>query len=300
MKIGSIFWGTLFVVLGGLALLNNLDVLDVDWWTVIKLWPVILIMWGLSAVLDKQPVRWYTILFIIFVTVVMLVITGLIGWFERHEEFDSADSRDQKFSEGFDARIERAEFRFSAGAGKFYLEGTTDQLIEATTRTSFGRYELDRDESREKERISLRMRGGRSGMWFPGRARNQVEVQLNPNPIWDIIVEVGAAALEFDLSPYRIDEVRIDGGAASFKVKLGDRSEETHMRVRTGASSVEIQVPESVGCELNIVAPLSGKHFPGFEKVGSRIYQTDNFESSAKKIFIDVDAGVSSLRVNRY
>ncbi|MEX0736952.1 MAG: DUF5668 domain-containing protein [Bacteroidota bacterium] len=300
MKTGSIFWGTLFIVLGGLFLLNNLDVLDVDWWTVMKLWPLVLVFWGLTAVFGKQPIRWYTVLFIIFLVIVMLAVTGVIGWFERHEEFDVADSRNQQFSEGFDGPVDRAEFRLSAGAGKFYLEGTTEQLIEASTRTTFGRYELDRDHSGGQERFSLRMRGGRSGIWFPGRTRNQVEVRLHPDPVWDIVAEVGAAALEFDLAPFKTSEVRIDGGAASFKLKLGDRSEETHVWVRTGASSVGIEVPESVGCELNIVAPLSGKHFPGFEKVGNRIYQTDDFDSSVKKIFIDVDAGVSSIRVTRY
>lgn len=300
MKTGSIFWGTLFVVFGALTLLNNLDVLDVDWWTVIKFWPLVLIFWGLTALLGKQPVRWYTILFIIFLTIFMLAVTGVISWFEQHEELDWAETRTQQFSEGWDGPVDRAEFRLSAGAGRFYLEGTTTQLLEATTHTTFGRYDLDRDHYTDEERLSLRMKGGRSGFWFPGKLRNQVKVQLHPDPLWDVVAEVGAATLDFDLSPFRINDVRIDGGAASFRVKLGDRSEEAHVRVQTGASSVEIEVPESVGCELSVVAPLSGKHFPGFQKTGNRTYQTDNFDSTARKIFIDVDAGVSSIRVHRY
>ncbi len=50
-------------------------------------------------------------------------------------------------------------------------------------------------------------------------------------------------------------------------------------------------------CEIRAEAPLSSKDFRGFTKVHSGVYQTDNFDSASKKIYIDVHAGVSSLSV---
>jgi hypothetical protein len=49
-----------------------------------------------------------------------------------------------------------------------------------------------------------------------------------------------------------------------------------------------------------VEAPLSSKRLPGFTKVRDGIYQTDNFGTAEKSIRINVEAGVSSVRVTRY
>jgi hypothetical protein len=84
------------------------------------------------------------------------------------------------------------------------------------------------------------------------------------------------------------------------KVRLGDKSEETRVKVKTGASSTTIEVPESVGCEVQLETALSGKRIRGFDKISGSRYQTSNFESATKKIYIDVSAGVSQITVERY
>jgi hypothetical protein len=44
---------------------------------------------------------------------------------------------------------------------------------------------------------------------------------------------------------------------------------------------------------------LASKQFVGFEKVESGLYRTENFSQASRKIFIDVEAGVSRVRVTR-
>ncbi len=299
MKIGSIFWGTLFIILGGLLLLDNLDILNVPWWTVFKLWPLILIFWGLAAIFGKQPLRWYTVLFIVLLVLVMFVVAGAFEWIESRGEFDRSDGWTRTFTKPYDGITEKASLRFRSGAGKFIVQGTSDQLIDATTQTTFGRYVLEHEHWSGGDRIELRF-SGKSRRWFFSGMRNRAEIRLHPNPTWDLDIDIGAASLDVDLTPFKINEVTIDGGAAAYRIKLGDRSDEARLHLRTGASSVDIEIPQSVGCELNIVAPLSGKKFHGFKKVGKRVYQTEGFEEASKKIYIDIDAGVSSIRVERY
>jgi hypothetical protein len=299
MKIGSIFWGTLFIVVGGLFLVDNLGILDVHWWTVFKFWPLVLIFWGLAAIFGKQPMRWYAILLIVVLVLVMFVVAGAFEWIESGGEFDRSEGRTQTFTEPYDGISEKAELRFQSGAGKFTIQGTSDQLIDVSTQTTFGRYILDHEHWSGGDRIELRF-SGKSPAWFLSGMRNRAEIRLHPNPTWDLDIDIGAASLDADLTPFKIDEVTIDGGAASYKIKLGDRSDEARLHIRTGASSVDIEVPQTVGCELNIIAPLSGKTFHGFEKVGKRVYQTEGFEEATKKIYIDIEAGVSSFRVERY
>ena len=84
------------------------------------------------------------------------------------------------------------------------------------------------------------------------------------------------------------------------KFRLGSRAEETRVKIKTGAATTSIEVPESVGCEVHLQTALSGKRIRGFDKISGNRYQTSNFESAAKKIYIDVSAGVSEIRIDRY
>ena len=113
-------------------------------------------------------------------------------------------------------------------------------------------------------------------------------------------MDAGAAKIDFDLSPFKIDRVDIDGGASSIWLKFGDRMEKTDIEINTGASSITIEIPEEIGCEIRINTVLSSKSFDDIEKIESGLYQTAGFASKDKQIFISIDAAVASLRVKRY
>jgi hypothetical protein len=299
MKLSSLFWGVLFVLIGGLFLLNNLGVLSVDWTTVWRLWPMILVFWGLSILVGKQRPPWYAVVLMIVLMVFMVVAFATTEWI--HGDFDVAvgDSNTQSFEEPMSPGTEHATFRLQSGAGKFIIRDTTTQLVKAQTEVSFGKYDMSREQTDNSTYVTLDFRG-RSRSWNFRHGRNRAEVQLNTRPIWNVYVDVGAASANFDLTPYKVEELRLNAGASSLKVRLGDRSEETRVRIKTGASSTTVEVPESVGCEVRLHTALSGKRIRGFEKVSSNRYQTANFEDAAKKISIDVEAGVSQVTVERY
>jgi hypothetical protein len=299
MKLSSLFWGVLFVLIGGLFLLNNLGVLNVDWTTVWRLWPMILVFWGLSILVGKQRPPWYAVVLMIGLMIFMVVAFATTEWI--HGDFDVAagDSNTQMFEEPMSPGTEHATFRLQSGAGKFIIRDTTTQLVKAQTEVSFGKYDMSREQSDNSTEVTLDFRG-RSRNWNFGHGRNRAEVQLNTAPIWNVYVDVGAASANFDLTPYKVEELRLNAGASSLRVRLGDRSEETRVRIKTGASSTTVEVPESVGCEVRLQTALSGKRIRGFEKVSSNRYQTTNFEDAAKKISIDVEAGVSQITVERY
>jgi hypothetical protein len=299
MKLGTLFWGVLLVLIGGLFLLSNLGVLNVDWTTVWRLWPMILVFWGLSILVGKQRPPWYAILLMIILMVFMVAAFAATQWIHGDFEAGSGDLYTQTFEEPMAPKTEHATFRLQSGAGKFTIRDTTAQLVKAQTEVTFGKYILSREQSDNSSYVTLDFRG-RSRNWNFGRTRNRAEVQLNTAPVWSIYVDVGAASTNFDLTPYKVEELRLNAGASSLKVRLGDRSEETRVRIKTGASSTVVEVPESVGCEVRLQTALSGKKIRGFEKISSNRYQTSNFDTAAKKIFVDVEAGVSQITVERY
>lgn len=299
MKLSSLFWGVLFVLIGGLFLLNNLGVLNVDWTTVWRLWPMILVVWGLSIMVGNQRPPWYAVVLMIGLMIFMIVAFAATQWV--HGDFDVAtgNSYSQTFEEPMAPKTEHATFRLQSGAGKFIIRDTTTQLVKAETEVSFGKYDLSREQTDNSTYVTLDFRG-RSRNWNFGGGRNRAEVQLNTTPAWNIYIDVGAASANFDLTPYKVEELRLNAGASSLRVRLGDRSEETRVRIKTGASSTTVEVPESVGCEVRLQTALSGKRIRGFEKISSSRYQTANFDDAARKMYIDVEAGVSQITVERY
>ena len=132
------------------------------------------------------------------------------------------------------------------------------------------------------------------------KMRNRIDLKLNTEPLWDLNFDLGAASVDFDLSPYKTENISVDMGAASLKLKLGDRAEETRLAIDAGASSIDISVPEDAGCEIKADVSLSSKHFDGFKNIESDLFRTDNFENAKKKIYISIDSGISSIKVTRY
>ena len=119
-------------------------------------------------------------------------------------------------------------------------------------------------------------------------------------PLWDIALDCGAARADLDLTALKVREVRIEAGASTVHLRLGANVPEARVRIEAGVSAFRLEVPESAGCEIRVDAPLASKHFNGFRKEKSGLYLTDNFETAGKRILIDIDAGVTSLRINRY
>jgi hypothetical protein len=299
MKLSTLFWGVLFLVIGGLILLSNLGLVDVNWTTVWSLWPFILILWGLSLIVGKQRPPWYAVLLMVLLMVFMITAVLVSDWFNRDYDFAVRDINHQTFVEPYGAGVERATFSLSSGAGKFSLGDTTGQLLEASTDVSFGSYTLEKDRTGDFESLSLRYRG-RSRHWNFGGFRNRAEIRLNADPVWDINVDAGASSVDFDLRPYKIDQMEIKAGASSLNVRLGDRSDETRLRIQAGVSSIEVRVPENVGCEVRAHGGLTSKRIIGFESFGGGTYQTADFDASKKRIYVEIDAGVSGIRVSRY
>ena len=118
--------------------------------------------------------------------------------------------------------------------------------------------------------------------------------------MWDIQFDIGAASAKLDLTPFKINDLNIDMGAAALELRLGDLYNKTTIDIDAGASDMDLFVPEGSGCQIKTDVALSSKNFHGFEKIKSDLYQTSNFEEAEKKIYIKINCGVSSISVRRY
>jgi hypothetical protein len=309
MKTKHIFWGLLFVSIGILILLKNLGFIYVDLSNIWKFWPLVIILWGISYFTRNNIVKGI----IAALAAVILAIT-LFAFFNssynfinnaifvRDDDFNfsiSASTDTSNYTEPYNSNIKYGEFNLNSGAGTFIIDDSTDDLIHAYTQGMKNNYDFSSNEMGDKSEITMTMKKHHY-VFNEEHNKNKTLIKLNTSPIWDLNFEVGAAAIDFDFSPFKTENIDIRMGAASLKVKLGNRSPETKFHLKAGVSSVDILVPESSGCEITCKTALSSKDFDNFEKINSNLYKTDNFDSAQKKIYLDIDTGISSIHVSRY
>ena len=298
MKSGRIFWGIFFLGVGVLLLLARFDVLHLHFFSLWRFWPLFLVLWGVAILVGNKTAKWVIAVLAAITLAIILVGAVSLPWADD-EDHEGVFVSNREYAEPYDTTMQHASLIFQSGAGTFIIKETTDQLVAGSFHATIGEYQFDHERIDDVEQVRVSLEGKKNA-WRFGRWQNRAEVRLNPAPVWDMRFEVGASKVDLDATPFKVENLRLNSGAADVRVKLGSLSDVTHLAINCGASSIRVQVPDSSGCEVKIDAPLSSKSLRGFEKTGSGRYQTENFDTATKRITITIDAGVSSISIRRY
>jgi len=308
MSYRKIFWGLLLVIIGVLFILKNTGVLFFSWHTMWHLWPVILILWGISIIPVKDWIKLVLSLFTVLITFFAIQQYGPkdnhnwnFEWNDRNDrdnnDEDNTTTYNNVMSENFDTLTKYADLKLNIGVGNFKIKDTTGKLIEVKHDNDNANYSMTAKAEDSLTRIDISLQ---KGEFNNGNIKNNVEMKLNPSPVWDLDLNVGAASVDFDLSGFKTRNLKIQGGASEIDLKLGAILPLTEVKLEAGAASITVRVPESAGCEIISNTFMSSKDFKGFTKIGKQQYQTPNFAASTNKIKIDLQAGVASVDVVRY
>jgi len=316
------------VMLGAMFLLHNYGLLHIHWENFAYLWPVFIIIGGVNLILAHNRSEWATVLRIgVVVAGFSLIAFGNFGnrlhfWpgaytfshWSKDDDSDNDDDNDTTRSSGVvkiegnssfnqpytaDARV--VQLNVSGGATTYTLNDTTNQLFSASTKEFMGRYEFShRKEGDSLYVLDFNMKENHHFNIGKNQKSNEAVLKLNPNPIWDVNVDAGAAETNFDLSKFKIRKVRLEGGAATFNLKLGQPVAFTKVEVETGMADVNISIPKNVACRITKDTGLSSSNFEGFTKKDDDSYETPGYDNAKNKMQISIDAGLSSFKVTRY
>ncbi|HQI41872.1 MAG: hypothetical protein B6D44_09875 [Ignavibacteriales bacterium UTCHB2] len=307
MKTSSIFWGVFFLAIGVLLLLGNYTNFSFSWDTVWKFWPTVLVLIGISILVKNKTGKIIVaaLAALVLAFTIYASVSATTNLFNNDFELNFGEGTPlydtTYFSKEYTDSVKTAVLNFSAGAGNFKILGSTEKLFDFTSEGSKNNYDLKMklDEDNSHADIQFKMKNTKFNLGTKNY-KNLVEMSLNTKPDWELNFGIGAASVDLDLTPYKISKLDIDMGAAKLKIKLGDLSEVTRVDIDAGASDIEILIPDSVGCEINSDAALSNRNYEGFVKTNKDIYRNEDFDKYSKKIYIDIDCGVSSIEVKRY
>lgn len=306
MKHQNVFWGILLIAIGTLFLLSRLDIFEFEWRLLAKLWPILIILWGVSILPVKALLK-----------VSLALVVGGLGVFMYAKQADKIEHRpviydysyddddadedtvvSQIFSYEYNAGITNAVLKLGAAAGTYRLNETTDDLIYAKKQGSKMVFDFRVEELDGDSRVLISQRDTK--LKFGSNKSTRFDIMLNANPLWSFDLDVGAADLNFDLSPFQVSKIELNGGAAAINLRIGEQQPPTHIKIAAAASAIVINIPATAACRIVSSTVLSSKSFKDFEKLENGNYETPDFAAGNQQIFIDIDAAVSSFHVKRY
>jgi hypothetical protein len=311
MKHRNIFWGGLLVTLGALFILKNTDVIYFNWHNIFGLWPMILILIGVTVLPIKDFLKTVLTILVLGITVTLLLTNSsrwygpltikwhnIDTWSDKYDDYDnSATYTDQHFYEPYNSEITEATLNIDAAVGDFKIMNESLHLLDFTRDGNVGLYVYSSSINDEHQRLKLDIK---KKFFKRKNLINDVEIKLHPNPVWNLIINSGAAEINLDLRNFKTKNIEIDGGATAIYLRLGDKYNKMNIDLDSGVSSIEIFIPEESGCKINTDTFLSSKSFDNFQKIKRGLYQTEKFEDAKNKIYINIDAAITSLSVVRY
>ncbi len=144
MKSSNLFWGFFFITFGALYLIGRYTSIDIDWYLAWDLWPIVLILIGISIILKGTIFR--PIFSVIMGIVLALFIFGMINdtfdFFNR-DNFHRKhfhDYSENSYIIEYQNDISEVNLNIAAGAGKFNIERTTEDLIKGNSEGNEGKY----------------------------------------------------------------------------------------------------------------------------------------------------------------
>lgn len=301
-RINRVFDGITTIVIGSLLLACSTGTLSWSiWWSVLSLWPVLLISAGLGIFGRGVGARWLgavgtalVIAALLYGAFVMPVNrAGLpfgFGWRTGSEPFE--------YTAPTTASSGPASLVFKGGTGDLTVKAGRG-LLSATGTAPEGQPPVFKT-SGSKVTIT----GAEGQAVYPGAEGLDLKLALGKAYVWDLAFDTGMQTLDADLSELDVSEVTVDTGLTSAKLKLGEpvgsgASSGSSAVVDTGVSDITISVPEDADVELKVDTGLTGVDVDeGFEKSGDGTWRAEG--TSAGSWIVKVASGVGAVTVKRY
>lgn len=291
-----VFWGFILILVGGLALASNLGMLTWGvWHTLVRAWPVLLILWGLSVLL--RPLGRTGAL--VAAVVVLAAAVGVVAWAVNTTPASpelATYQLDQPLAEG----IERVDLGIGFGAGTLVIDAAAPAGRLATGTLEYVGFEPDVDYRAQGATADLDLRLDASGRISGPVNLGSLDwdIHLSPVPVYALDLDTGACEARLDLSGLKVAEFDLDTGAASTVVTFGDQGLDLAGQIDQGAASLVIRLPRSVGVRFELSSGLGSSNLAsaGFERSGSE-WVSEGYAERATHFVFRVNQGVSSLTV---
>ena len=283
----------LLILIGVILLLNVLGVLDWSiWWSVLRLWPVLLIAAGLELLLGRT--RWGALLSTVLV--VGVIVAAL--WFTYTGAMPSGLETAQIRQPLGDAT--HAEITLEPVVGTLRLEAASEgaNLIDGEIRKG-GSEDIQESFSQSGDTaIYTLSTGGPSwdlatGAWDESRVW---DLGLSPAASLALDTEMAVGDDQFDLSGLTIERLSADMGMGRILVTLPSTGRFS-ATLSQGLGVIEIVIPEGMAVRIQADTAMAGREMPDGLVKDEEYYTSPGYDSADNRVEIDATVAMGLLKV---
>lgn len=289
---GSLVIPFVLIVLGVLLLLDNLNVVAVDWATVWKLWPLLLIAIGLEIILGRR-VSFGAVL----ILVIIVVIGGAALWWSL--VLGTGDRTTEHFTWPTDG-VERAEVALDVGIGELELVGYDDMsdLLVADLDLAPG----------VKVSDEVKVSGDVARGWIVGErtffSLSQIfgdeatrwDVELNKGARWGLDINSDVGDVRLDMSDLNVGSLELDSGIGSVDVTMPEQGA-VRARIDGGIGDIQVTIPPGAQARISVEQGIGDSNISSrFEQRGD-YYQTEGYTGAESFIVLEIGLGIGSITV---
>lgn len=293
--IGKIFWGSLLVMIGGLLLLSNFGLVEVNWANLFRLWPIFIISAGMS-VLSINNFVWRLILFVLAIVVLIVV-----GWALLVGAPDGNSTNNYHEVVAVESNlVKKYEVGIQAGAGRVNIDTSIQKdLAVATLESDVMKLEKSSEIKADKQIVNFATEA-KIKSWWPNSTKNNLSIDVSRDLPLTLKVQVGAADVDIDMTQAFLESLDIKVGASSLNVKIGDKQSYSDIYIESGASNIVLKIPKDSGVKLRLESGLSAKSVGNLTKIEPGMYESTDYINAKNKINVVAKIGVASFNIERY
>jgi hypothetical protein len=262
-KTPNLFWPVIFVGIGAILLLSNLDLIDIEvlsLWNILRLWPLLLVAIGVSILFGRNTTRMgsgFSLLLGLAVVAAIVLAPSVI------KPVPGIEILTETYTEPLaDAESARVHLDFDKGGLSVGALSDSELILQAEV-THNGIVDFNSDGSSQRD-VILTL-DSESDFWGLDIFNSQRDclVGLNADLPIELLVEIGSGNSRLDLEGVNLGELKVK--SSSGKMELVLPAEQTHTNLEASSGVIDIQTVE--GTELDLDAEIgSGKMFLTLDK----------------------------------
>lgn len=247
----SLFWPILLVGVGIVWLLSNLGLIQqVSLGSILKFWPVVLIVFGLDMLFSRRY-PW------VGAVVGLLAVAGVVALLMFGPQFGITTNTDTK-SEIFSSPLEgvkTAEYNFDTSSSPVVITALDDNnsdLISADI-TYRGTMRFDVNGSDHTTVWMSEYSDNTSWLnWDFSFDNLRWDIGLSPEVPSDIILNGGSGSINMDLTGLQLNSLQTDTGSGSSNITLPQSKDAYLVEIESGSGSVTLRVPDQAAMTLTL------------------------------------------------
>lgn len=295
----------LLIGLGILLLLNNFGLIPWEVWrTIARLWPLVLVLLGIQALVTGR-VDWGSLILLLAAFAVLSLVlwlqTPALSLAGPRGAASSTSSSFQQSLNGANSAAVTVDF----GVGRLEIGSLDEPGLLARGSLSgqaAGQIRSSYQVRDGQGNLVVRAGGRPGGFPFGGQSdgpSHQLTLELTKAVPLDLEVESGASEVRLDLHDLQLRTLRLSTGASRAEITLPS-SGQTRAEIEAGAASLRINVPAEVAARIetrgSALSPIQIDE-SRFPRRGD-VYESPDYANATNRVEIILEVGAARVEID--